>query len=89
MKTNTIRNKTEMVLIMSGQKGQNVSKHIGHFNIAKADKAKDLYLLGVPVRIICQELYIARSTLYNYLRKEGVDHHNYINGSAKIKYSHN
>ena len=89
MKSNHVRNKTGIGLILTGKIRPNSVSHFGNYNIAKAGKAKDLYLLGVPVRIICQELYIARSTLYNYLRKEGVDHHNYINGSAKIKYSHN
>ncbi len=39
-------------------------------NTAKAFKAKHLYEYGVPVKIICRELDIARSTLYHYITQQ-------------------
>lgn len=66
-------------------RGRKGGRHAGSFNIVKANRAKDLYLLGVPIKVICQEVYIARSTLYNYLKHEGLNNESYIRNSFKFE----
>jgi len=85
MKTNAIKNRTRLELVNTKAKELPGRKHRRSYNMVKADNAKNLYLLGVPVKVICREVYIAKSTLYNFLKKEGVCYDSYIRASLKLK----
>lgn len=88
MKTNAVKNKTRLGLPATSKKRLHGDRLMGSYNIVKAGIAKNLYLLGVPIKVICREVYICKSTLYNYLKKEGVDVNSYIRGGAKLVHVH-
>ena len=67
MKTHSISDK-KAEYTQDSVKNRNSQVHDFELNNKlKAIRAKNLYNFGVPVKIICRELDIAKSTLYHYL----------------------
>lgn len=54
-------------------RGKNGGRPKGTYNRTKAGAAVTRYNQGIPISVITKDLEISRSTLYDYLRKEGVE----------------
>ena len=85
MKTYTNIHRKKRIHIDSGLTEKNKTKHSENYNLTKAEKAKQLYQLGIPVKVIVNDLYISRSTLYRYLKEEGLKYESYISHNSKIE----
>lgn len=73
----TFRKKSLNNDLITGKSSDNINFQLDEY-AEKAIKAKNLYIYGVPVKVICRDLDISRSTLYNYLKFEGLNNNNYI-----------
>lgn len=72
MEVNVLSERTKAGLENARSRGRNGGRPIGSHNKVKASAAARRYEQNVPVAQILKELSISRSTLYEYLRKEGV-----------------
>ncbi len=61
------------------------NKNTVNYNLFKAVTAKKLYQLGTPVKIICKDLNISKTTLYSYLKYEELNYENYLRHNSKIE----
>lgn len=72
MEVNVLSERTKAGLASARARGKNGGRPKGSYNKTKAGAAAHRYSQGVPVDEICKDLTISRSTLYRYLRVEGI-----------------
>ncbi len=85
MKTNIIIHKSKTSNTGKRLQIRKMNKHNLNYNLIKAVNAKKLYQFGTPVKIICNDLNISKTTLYCYLKYEELDYKSYIRHSSKIE----
>ena len=72
MEVEILRERTIEGVKSARARGRNGGRPKGSYNKIKASAAAHQYKEGVPVSKIAKELQISTSTLYDYLRREGV-----------------
>ena len=72
MEVNVLSERTKAGLATARARGRNGGRPTGSHNKTKSGAAAHLYKQGVTIDKICSELNISRSTLYRYLRIEGI-----------------
>ncbi|MEM8940261.1 MAG: recombinase family protein [Bacteroidota bacterium] len=72
MEVNVLSERTKAGLATARARGRNGGRPVGTYNKTKSVAAAHRYQQGIPVDEICSDLNISRSTLYRYLRLEGV-----------------
>ncbi|UII29056.1 recombinase family protein [Fulvivirga maritima] len=72
MELEILRERTKEGLKAARARGRTGGRPKGTYNKTKASAAAHRYQQGIPVAEILTDLKISRSTLYDYLRREGV-----------------
>lgn len=72
MEVEILRERTIEGVKSARARGRNGGRPKGSYNKTKAGAAAHQYTQGVPVSKIAKDLQISTSTLYDYLRREGV-----------------
>ena len=72
MEVNVLSERTKAGLATARARGRNGGRPVGTHNKTKSGAAAHRYQQGIPVDEICSDLDISRSTLYRYLRLEGI-----------------
>ena len=81
MEVNVLRERTIKGIEAARAKGGNGGRPEGSYNKKKASAVVTLYKQKNTINFIEDNLNISRSTIYQYLRKEGVQ----VNGFTKSK----
>ncbi len=72
MEVEILRERTNEGIKAARARGRKGGRPQGTYNKTKAGAAAHRYKQGVPVKTIAKDLEISTSTLYDYLRREGV-----------------
>ena len=72
MEVQVLSERTKAGLDAARARGRKGGRPVGSYNKTKAAAASSLYRKRLPISEILNTLKISRSTLYDYLRKEGV-----------------
>lgn len=72
MELNVLGERTKDGLQKARARGKNGGRPKGSYNKSKAAAAVSFYRLKLPIREIASKLEVSSSTLYEYLKKEGV-----------------
>lgn len=72
MEIDILSERTREGLKAARARGKNGGRPKGSYNKTKAGAAAHRYQQGVPIKDIIKDLQISRSTLYDYLRREGI-----------------
>jgi DNA invertase Pin-like site-specific DNA recombinase len=74
MEVNLLRERTMKGLQAARARGRKGGRPVGSFNKIKSEAAASLYKKQKPITDILKTLQISRATLYEYLKREGVNY---------------
>lgn len=77
VEVNVLKERTRSGLDAARARGRLGGRPVGSYDKVKAAAAATLYQKETPISQICRTLKISRSTLYEYLRKEGVEYNGF------------
>ena len=76
VEVNVLKERTKSGLIAARARGRLGGRPVGTYDKVKAAAVVTLYKKEIPISQICEKIGISRSTLYQYLKREGVNYKN-------------